>query len=278
MVAGGRDGRPGRPPPGRRRPGGRGWARRPDARPGAHRTAAATRPAVGRHQGGGGDRGLAAAPRTHLYRAAAPDRWSAMAAVQNAGLALDRVRRTLQASWSGPRADPPPTTRRSTATFGWSTRFRPQHPWDQPPPLPPRPSRRPGSASPGASPPGHRPPLPFQAPVACRVTPPPRFGTPWRGPPHSGWRPCWKGGAVVHRRGRQVPERARVEHRGRGLRHGSRGRRQAVRRPGRGASAHRPGSGARRDPARGESFEKVWGKPDLRTLRERLIAAVPSGC
>jgi xylulokinase len=42
----------------------------------------------------------AAAPRTHLYRAAAPDRWYAMAAVQNAGLALDWVRRTLQASWS----------------------------------------------------------------------------------------------------------------------------------------------------------------------------------
>jgi xylulokinase len=39
-------------------------------------------------------------PRTHLYRAAVPDRWYAMAAVQNAGLALDWVRRTLQASWS----------------------------------------------------------------------------------------------------------------------------------------------------------------------------------
>jgi xylulokinase len=42
----------------------------------------------------------ASAPRTHLYRAAAPDRWYAMAAVQNAGLALDWVGRTLQASWS----------------------------------------------------------------------------------------------------------------------------------------------------------------------------------
>jgi xylulokinase len=42
----------------------------------------------------------ASAPRTHLYRAAAPDRWYAMAAVQNAGLALDWVRRTLQASWA----------------------------------------------------------------------------------------------------------------------------------------------------------------------------------
>jgi xylulokinase len=42
----------------------------------------------------------ASSPRTHLYRAAAPDRWYAMAAVQNAGLALDWVRRTLQASWS----------------------------------------------------------------------------------------------------------------------------------------------------------------------------------
>jgi xylulokinase len=42
----------------------------------------------------------ASSPRTHLYRAAAPDRWYAMAAVQNAGLALDWVRRTLRASWS----------------------------------------------------------------------------------------------------------------------------------------------------------------------------------
>jgi xylulokinase len=53
----------------------------------------------------------ASAPRTHLYRAAAPDRWYAMAAVQNAGLALDWVRRTLQASWSelygAARAGPP---------------------------------------------------------------------------------------------------------------------------------------------------------------------------
>jgi xylulokinase len=50
-------------------------------------------------------------PRTHLYRAAAPDRWYAMAAVQNAGLALDWVRRTLQASWpelyGAARARPP---------------------------------------------------------------------------------------------------------------------------------------------------------------------------
>jgi xylulokinase len=42
----------------------------------------------------------AAAPRTHLYRAAAPDRWYAMAAIQNAGLALDWARRTLRADWS----------------------------------------------------------------------------------------------------------------------------------------------------------------------------------
>lgn len=52
-----------------------------------------------------------AAPRTHLYRAAAPDRWYAMAAVQNAGLALDWVRRTLHASWAelygSARAEPP---------------------------------------------------------------------------------------------------------------------------------------------------------------------------
>ena len=37
--------------------------------------------------------------RTHLYRAAAPDRWYAMAAIQNAGLALEWVRTVLGASW-----------------------------------------------------------------------------------------------------------------------------------------------------------------------------------
>ena len=37
--------------------------------------------------------------RTHLYRAADPAYWYSMAAVQNAGLALDWVRRTLGASW-----------------------------------------------------------------------------------------------------------------------------------------------------------------------------------
>jgi xylulokinase len=37
--------------------------------------------------------------RTHLYRAAAPDRWYAMAAMQNAGIALEWVRSTLNASW-----------------------------------------------------------------------------------------------------------------------------------------------------------------------------------
>jgi xylulokinase len=37
--------------------------------------------------------------RTHLYRAAAPDRWYAMAATQNAGLALEWVRTILGASW-----------------------------------------------------------------------------------------------------------------------------------------------------------------------------------
>jgi xylulokinase len=42
----------------------------------------------------------AAAPRTHLYRAAAPNRWYAMAAIQNAGLALDWARRTLRADWN----------------------------------------------------------------------------------------------------------------------------------------------------------------------------------
>ena len=37
--------------------------------------------------------------RTHVYRAAAPDRWYAMAAIQNAGLALAWVRILLGASW-----------------------------------------------------------------------------------------------------------------------------------------------------------------------------------
>ncbi len=37
--------------------------------------------------------------RTHLYRAADGSHWYAMAAVQNAGLALDWVRRMLHASW-----------------------------------------------------------------------------------------------------------------------------------------------------------------------------------
>jgi xylulokinase len=37
--------------------------------------------------------------RTHLYRAAAADRWYAMAAMQNAGTALEWVRTTLGASW-----------------------------------------------------------------------------------------------------------------------------------------------------------------------------------
>src|SRR2546422_6130703 len=41
-----------------------------------------------------------ATARTHLYRAAAPDRWYAMAAMQNAGLALEWVRTTLAASWA----------------------------------------------------------------------------------------------------------------------------------------------------------------------------------
>src|SRR2546421_4716546 len=37
--------------------------------------------------------------RTHLYRAAAADRWYAMAAMQNAGIALEWVRTMLRASW-----------------------------------------------------------------------------------------------------------------------------------------------------------------------------------
>ena len=37
--------------------------------------------------------------RTHLYRAAAPDLWYSMAAIQNAGLALEWARKTLGASW-----------------------------------------------------------------------------------------------------------------------------------------------------------------------------------
>ncbi|GAC1482434.1 MAG: FGGY family carbohydrate kinase [Candidatus Dormibacteria bacterium] len=37
--------------------------------------------------------------RTHIYRSAVPDRWYAMAAIQNAGLALEWVRTMLGASW-----------------------------------------------------------------------------------------------------------------------------------------------------------------------------------
>jgi len=37
--------------------------------------------------------------RTHIYRAAAPDRWYAMAAMQNAGIALEWVRTILGATW-----------------------------------------------------------------------------------------------------------------------------------------------------------------------------------
>lgn len=40
-----------------------------------------------------------ATARTHLYRAAAPDRWYAMAAMQNAGIALEWVRATLGVEW-----------------------------------------------------------------------------------------------------------------------------------------------------------------------------------
>ena len=37
--------------------------------------------------------------RTHLYRAAAPDLWYSLAAIQNAGLALEWARKVLGASW-----------------------------------------------------------------------------------------------------------------------------------------------------------------------------------
>lgn len=37
--------------------------------------------------------------RTHLYRAADGANWYAMAAVQNAGLALEWVRQMLNATW-----------------------------------------------------------------------------------------------------------------------------------------------------------------------------------
>jgi len=37
--------------------------------------------------------------RTHLYRAAAPERWYVMAAMQNAGIALEWARTTLGATW-----------------------------------------------------------------------------------------------------------------------------------------------------------------------------------
>ena len=38
--------------------------------------------------------------RTHLYRAVAPNRWYAMAAMQNAGIALEKVRGLLGMSWA----------------------------------------------------------------------------------------------------------------------------------------------------------------------------------
>ncbi|HET9849818.1 MAG TPA: xylulokinase [Candidatus Dormibacteraeota bacterium] len=40
-----------------------------------------------------------ATARTHLYRAAAPDHWYGMAAMQNAGIALEWVRKTLSVTW-----------------------------------------------------------------------------------------------------------------------------------------------------------------------------------
>lgn len=43
--------------------------------------------------------------RTQLYRAAAPDRWYAMAAMQNAGIALEWVRSTLGVTWPELYAD-----------------------------------------------------------------------------------------------------------------------------------------------------------------------------
>ena len=43
--------------------------------------------------------------RTHLYRAAAPERWYAMAAMLSAGLALEWVRTTLGATWDEVYAD-----------------------------------------------------------------------------------------------------------------------------------------------------------------------------
>lgn len=52
------------------------------------------------------------AGRTHLYRAADSVNWYALAAVQNAGLALDWVREVLQATWDemyGSAALPPDT-------------------------------------------------------------------------------------------------------------------------------------------------------------------------
>lgn len=43
---------------------------------------------------------VGADPVTHLYRAAEPERWYVMAAVQNAGLALDWARTVLGATWA----------------------------------------------------------------------------------------------------------------------------------------------------------------------------------
>ncbi|MBV9708754.1 MAG: xylulokinase [Chloroflexi bacterium] len=68
--------------------------------------------------------------RTHLYRAADSANWYAMAAVQNAGLALDWVRQMLNATWDevyASAATVPPGTA-GLLFFPYLTTERPHHP------------------------------------------------------------------------------------------------------------------------------------------------------
>ena len=67
--------------------------------------------------------------RTHLYRAADGANWYAMAAVQNAGLALDWVRRTLGASWDDiyKSADAVAPGAEGLTFLPYLTRERPHH-------------------------------------------------------------------------------------------------------------------------------------------------------
>src|SRR5207248_391896 len=105
-----------------------------------------------------------ATARTHLYRAAAPDRWYAMAAMQNAGLAIEWVRTTLAASWAEvyaeafavpagaqgliflpyltgertPHFDPPASASAPGRTCSGWPQWRPRQSWSRPPVRTPR--------------------------------------------------------------------------------------------------------------------------------------------